>query len=186
MLPFDVKHLNGIVPKHDVNWAEISQNAGCSKHKCKEYCELMFRKLSDKAHAGLRVDERIPYVGSISISIGICAAIFNSDLIDESRGKTAIDYKKRHHSAFIPNNLVNAKMLEQNKSNTFNTMKQKLDNAYQESNIGDLMSEINLKMMLHEQKDKANAMPTMKRAGAASVRSLRSIRTKAVSSASFA
>ena len=25
VLPFDVKYLNGIVPKHEVNWAEISE-----------------------------------------------------------------------------------------------------------------------------------------------------------------
>ena len=42
------------------------------------------------------------------------------------------------------------------------------------------MSEINLKMMLHEQKDRANAASLqMKKTGAASVRSLRSVKTKA-------
>jgi nucleoid DNA-binding protein len=108
VLPFDVKHLNGIIPKHDISWTEVAVLTGnpkATKCVCKEHCELIIDKFSKKAHAGFKVDSVIPHVGRLSISIGICAVIFNDDIIGQSRGKTAINHLKRHHSAYIRNNL---------------------------------------------------------------------------------
>ena len=116
VLPFDAKHLDGIIPKHEINYTEISVMTGnprATKGACKDHIELIFRKYADKARAGYRVDASLPHVGKLQISIGICAVIFNEDLIAETRGKTAINHMKRHHSAYIPNNLVNTKMLDQ-------------------------------------------------------------------------
>jgi len=99
---------------------------------CKDHCELIFDKFSKKAHAGYKVDAVIPHVGRLSISIGICAVIFNDDIIGQSRGKTAINHMKRHHSAYIRNNLVNTKNLENDPNKTgFNKLKEVLDKKYE-------------------------------------------------------
>ena len=39
ILPFDVTRLNGIVPQHDISWAEIAIIAGQSHTTCREHCE---------------------------------------------------------------------------------------------------------------------------------------------------
>lgn len=104
----------------------------------------MFRSLSEKAHAGLRVDAPIPHVGKLSISIGIIAVIFNSDLIQQSKGQTAINHMKRHNSAFVQNNLMNTKNYETDKNKeTFNKLKSQLDTSYKQNDIHELMSGIN-------------------------------------------
>lgn len=54
----------------------------------------------------------IPYVGKLAIQNGKCAVIFNQEIIESVKGKTAINYKDRHHSADIWNNLKNNKILE--------------------------------------------------------------------------
>jgi len=136
VLPFDVKNLNGIIPKHDVSWTEVAcltGNPKATKGSCKDHCDLIFSKFSKKAHAGYKVDQVIPHVGRLSISIGICAVIFNDNLINSTRGKTAINHMKRHHSAYIRNNMVNTKNLEQdpNKVGSFNMLKSKLDKKYE-------------------------------------------------------
>jgi hypothetical protein len=82
VIPFQMNHNNGIVPQHEINYTEIATMVGCSRTTAKDHCELIFRKYSDKTHAGYRVDASIPHVGKLSISIGIAAVIFNQDLID--------------------------------------------------------------------------------------------------------
>lgn len=95
----------GIIPKHEINYAEISCMVGkpklATRGACKDHCELIFRKYSDRARAGKLVNAQIPQVGQLSISIGIAAVIYNDALIEAARGKTTIDYKLRHHSAAI-------------------------------------------------------------------------------------
>jgi hypothetical protein len=99
-----LRNNNGIVPKHEINYVEISQMVGdrlATKQTCKEHCELIAKKYAGRAAAGKRVEATIPHVGKLSISIGICAVIFNRDIIDGARGKTAINYRDRHHSADV-------------------------------------------------------------------------------------
>ena len=64
------------------------------------------------------MDTEIPHVGKLSIHIGMCAVIFNRDLIDKSRGNTQINYRDRHHVADVDkwNNLTNPKMLEKDRN----------------------------------------------------------------------
>jgi len=111
-LPLDIKRLNGIVPQHDINYNEIALIAQASKGVCKDHCEQIFRKYSERAHAGYRVDAQIPHVGRLNISIGVCSVSFNKQIITQSRGVTAVDHMKRHHSANVINNLMNTKLLE--------------------------------------------------------------------------
>ena len=114
VIPFELRHNNGIIQKHQINYSELAAQTGLSKQTCKEHCELIYKKYSDRAAAGKRVEANIPMVGKLSISIGICAVIFNTDIINESRGKTAVIHKDRHHSADVWNNLVNGRMLDNN------------------------------------------------------------------------
>lgn len=139
VIPFDLKHMNGVIPQQNINYTEIAVLTGderVTKGTCRDHIELIARKYSDKARAGLKVEAIIPHVGKLSISIGICAVIFNEELIEATRGKTAILHKNRHHSASIPNNLMNTKMLEKNlnqvmQSNNFNSFKNQLDKEFE-------------------------------------------------------
>jgi hypothetical protein len=123
--------MNGIIPKHDINYTEIATMVGekrATKSTCKDHIELIVLKYSEIAHTGQRVDALIPHVGRLSISIGLCAVVFNEDLIAATRGNTAIMHMTRHHSASVPNNLMNSKILEpKNGSLVFNELKNKLD-----------------------------------------------------------
>lgn len=79
--------------------------------------------------------------------------IFDSALIKGVRGKTAINYKDRHHSADIKrwNNLMNGKIHEADKSkrttsvSKFQMLKTKMDNEFSDKQeayqIGDILSE---------------------------------------------
>lgn len=159
IIPFELRNNNGIVPKHDINYVEISVAVGskhASKQTCKEHCELICKKYAARAAAGKRVEASIPHVGKLSISIGICAVIFNRDIIDDARGKTAINYKDRHHSADVHkwNNFMNGKELEKDlnkpsKGPSFDAMKHRLDREYEQNpnskSIGNLMADIDEK-----------------------------------------
>jgi hypothetical protein len=156
IIPFELRNNNGIVPKHDINYVEISLAVGtklASKQTCKEHCELICKKYAARAAAGKRVEAHIPHVGKLSISIGICAVIFNRDIIDDARGKTAINYKDRHHTADVSrwNNFMNGKELEKDRNKapqgpSFDTLKKKLDREYAQKNntksIENMMADI--------------------------------------------
>ena len=83
-------------------------------------------------------------VGKLSISIGLCAVIFNTDIINDTRGKTTVIHKDRHHSADIWNNLANGRMLDNNPygqpaTKSFANLKHKLDKDFE---INNLMTDI--------------------------------------------
>ena len=140
VIPFELRNNNGIVPTHHINYVEISVLVGhqlATKQTCKDHCELIFKKYSERARSGHRVDALIPHVGKLSISIGMCAVVFNEEIIEATRGKTAINYKERHHTADIHkwNNWMNNKILEKNpnKIDHFNQLKSQLDREFEES-----------------------------------------------------
>ena len=62
------------------------------KGTVKDHCELIFRKYSDRAGAGHKVDADIPHVGKLAVSIGIAAIVFKDSIIKKTRGRTAINY----------------------------------------------------------------------------------------------
>jgi len=133
VIPFELRNNNGIIPKHSINYVEISvsvRNKRATKQACKDHCELIFRKYAERARAGHRVDAVVPHVGKLSITIGMCAIVFNQELIEATRGKTAINYRERHHTADQDkwNNWMNNKILEKNpnrisESKNFNQLK---------------------------------------------------------------
>lgn len=196
MLPLDVRHLNGVIPKHHINYTEISLMVGqtrATKEACKNHCEVIFKKFADKAHAGFRVESAIPQVGQFSISVGICAVIFKDELVGEARDKTAVIHGTRHHSAKPVNNLMNARTLEREnttvKLGTFNRLKGELDKEFENrtgpKSIENLMSELNWNYKVKTAKEQALKKETGKveRPGscygaARSVRSLRSYRSR--------
>ena len=143
VIPFELRDNNGIVPKHQINYTEISVHSGVSKQTAKDHCELIYKKYSSRAAAGKRVEADIPHVGKLSISIGLAAVIFNNDIINNSRGKTAIIHRDRYHSANIKNNMTNTKMLDYGASKSFANLKSKLDSQFE---ITNMMQEIDQKL----------------------------------------
>ena len=89
---------------------------GASKSRCREICEQIFRKYAERIDSGFKTEARIPNVGRLWVSVGICALIFDKDLITSTYGTTAIDYKQRHHSAQPRNNLMTSKELDKGKT----------------------------------------------------------------------
>lgn len=173
----------------------MTKDAKATKGVCKDHCELVFKKVAEKAHAGFKVEQQVPCVGTLHISIGIVAVIFNQDLITATYGKTAIDYKKRYNSALPRNNLMNEKILEDQSrphylkkyGAGFNDLKRKLDEDYDSNkenlSIQELMSEINHSILAKNQKAAGGAHEAKQNKpvfyNSMSVRSLRSHKSKA-------
>jgi len=143
VIPFELRNNNGIVPKHQINYVEISVVVGnelATRQTCKAHCELIFKKYSERARSGHRVEALIPHVGKLTITLGMCAVVFNQEIIEATRGKTAINYKERHHTADIHkwNNWMNDKILEKNpnqinQTNHFNQLKSRLDREFEDN-----------------------------------------------------
>jgi len=121
VIAFDSNNNTGILPKHDISYLDIALMTGnpkITRGVAKDHCELIYRKYANRAAAGYAVNATIPHVGKLSISIGLCAIIFDKDIIEATRGRTIINYKDRYHPTEQPNNLMNNKILEHDPNKT--------------------------------------------------------------------
>mmetsp|Transcript_13876 Transcript_13876/g.21632 ORF Transcript_13876/g.21632 Transcript_13876/m.21632 type:complete len:349 (-) Transcript_13876:2074-3120(-) len=104
----------------------------------------------------------------------MAAIIFKDEIIDATRGKTAINFLERHNSAGVLNNLVNSKMFEGAKKpplgqkQSFARLKQKMDREFvpyvSDQSVQDLMSGINEAVNRQKPRPKSRATNSVRSA----------------------
>ena len=70
-------------------------SSSISKHVVKEHLESIFRKYADQAAAGKLVNMKIPKLGTLQCSVGLCGVIFDSHIMRATEGVTRVDSAAR-------------------------------------------------------------------------------------------
>ena len=111
MRAYELKGSSGIIPQVKINYFEVATLTGsqATKDACRAQCELIYKKCSDQARRGELVSEAIPHVGKLQIRGGLAGVIFDSNLAEETLGRTAKGFADKLFAT--NNNLMNNKLL---------------------------------------------------------------------------
>jgi len=112
--PFALQGTSGIIPKVKINYFEVATLAGgiATKDEARTEIEQIFTNYSAQARQGIPVEAHIPHVGKLHIKNSLAGIVFDSELIQASRGQTA----KGYEYLFAGNNWMNSKIYEPNKA----------------------------------------------------------------------